>query len=133
MMHSRIKMKPRLLRVIAIAATAVFVSSPAASQVWSTNTARQNINSGAPIVAKRIDSADTANYCTVASMAGTHFTWVDTSSSGLDYPYAWALWATSCPTAVATCALPSQYADRIEPPSCHPVIRRKMRLHPRDA
>ena len=79
MMHSRAKMKPKLLHVVAIAATAMFVSPAVLGQVWSTNTARQNINKGAPIVAKRIASADTANYCAVASMPGTHFTWVDTS------------------------------------------------------
>ena len=49
-------------------------------------------------------------------MPGTHFTWVDTSSSGLDYPYAWALWATSCPTAVATMrGAEVKYAERVEP------------------
>ena len=116
MMHSRIKVKPRLLHVIAIAATTMLASPLVLAQVWSTNTARQAINSGAPLVAKRIDSADTANYCTVASMPGTHFTWVDTSSSGLDYPYAWALWATSCPTAVARMrGAEVKYAERVEP------------------
>ena len=60
MMHSRIKVKPRLLHVIAIAATTMLASPLVLGQVWSTNTARQAINSGAPLVAKRIDSADTA-------------------------------------------------------------------------
>ena len=118
MMRSKTRGKQGLLHVITIAAAALFASSPVFGQVWSTNTARQNIDSGAPLVAKRIDSPDTANYCAVASTPGTQFTWVDTSSSGLDYPYAWALWAADCPTAVAKMrGAEVKYAERVEPVS----------------
>jgi len=72
-----------------------------ARHVWSTNTAKQNILSGAPIVAKRIDSSSTTSYCDVASTPGTDFTWVDMSGSGLEYSHAWTLWAAPCPGAVA--------------------------------
>lgn len=133
-MDSKIRMKPRLLHVIAFAAAATLASPSVLGQVWSTNTARQAINSGAPLVAKRIASADTANYCTVASTAGTQFTWVDTASSGLDYPQIWALWATSCPSAVATMrGAEIKYGERVEPQSgAIPVNAANRSLHPQE-
>jgi hypothetical protein len=85
-------------------------------QLWTTNSAKQAIVKGETIVAKRIDSADPANYCAIASTPGTHFTWVDTTGSVLDYAQAWALWAASCSTAVAKMrGAEVYYRDRVDP------------------
>ena len=132
MMRSRTKLiKTRLLGTLAIAA-ATMAASPSVlgDHVWPTNAAKRNILSGAPLVAKRIDSPDTAQYCAVASTPWTHFTWVDTAGAGLDYAHAWALWAASCPTAVATMrGAEVTYAERVDPASgAIPVQARKRKL-----
>jgi len=103
MIRSRTKQSStRLWAAAMLAAATMAASTSVLSQVWPTNTVKQNILSGAPLVAKRIDTSDPATYCTIASTPGTNFTWTDMVSSGLDYSYAWAMWAASCPTAVAT-------------------------------
>ena len=103
MIRSRTKQSnARLLAAGVLAAATMAASTSVLSQVWPTNTVKQNILSGAPLVAKRIDTSDPATYCAIASTPGTNFTWTDMVSSGLDYSYAWAMWAASCPTAVAT-------------------------------
>jgi HpcH/HpaI aldolase/citrate lyase family len=104
---------------------AVVAATMAASQsvlghddVWRANSAKRNILSGAPLVAKRVASADPAQYCAAASTPHTHFTWVETVSSELDYSHAWALWAADCPSAVATMrGAEVTYAERVEPAS----------------
>jgi hypothetical protein len=123
-------MTTKLLGALAAAATLVAGTSALANDVWRTNTAKRNILSGAPLVAKRIASADPAQYCAVASTPSTHFTWVDTVSSELDYAHAWAIWAADCPTAVATMrGAEVTYAERVEPESgAIPVDARKRRL-----
>jgi HpcH/HpaI aldolase/citrate lyase family len=104
MMRSRTKQTyTRLLAAgVLAAATLAASTSVLSAPPWAANTAKQAILSGAPLVAKRIDTSDSATYCATASTPGTHFTWTDMVSSGLDYSYAWAMWAASCPTAVAT-------------------------------
>jgi hypothetical protein len=52
-------------------------------------------------VAKRVDSSDPTGYCNIASTPGTDFTWTDMVDSGLEFSYAWAMWAAPCPAAVA--------------------------------
>jgi HpcH/HpaI aldolase/citrate lyase family len=111
-------MKTKLLGAVVAAATLAASSSVLGHDVWRTNSAKRNILSGAPLVAKRISSADPAQYCAAASTPHTHFTWVDTVSSELDYAHAWALWAADCPTAVATMrGAEVTYAERVEPES----------------
>jgi hypothetical protein len=112
-------MKTRVLGAV-IAAASVAASAPALGHddVWRSNAAKRNILSGAPLVAKRITSADPAQYCAAASTPHTHFTWVDTVSSELDYTHAWAIWAAECPTAVAIMrGAEVTYAERVEPAS----------------
>src|SRR4051812_49085325 len=91
----------RLLAVGALMAAGMTAATSVFSQqIWPTNAVKQNILSGAPFVAKRIDTPDAATYCAIASTPGVQFTWTDMVSSGLDYSYAWAMWAAACPTAV---------------------------------
>ena len=112
-------MKTRVLgAMVAAAAMAASPSVLGHDDVWRSNTAKRNILSGAPLVAKRVTSADPAQYCAAASTPHTHFTWVDTVSSELDYTHAWAVWAAACPTAVATMrGAEVTYAERVEPAS----------------
>jgi HpcH/HpaI aldolase/citrate lyase family len=112
-------MKTRVLgAAIAAAAMAASPSVLGHDDVWRANTAKRNIISGAPLVAKRVASADPAQYCAAASTPHTHFTWVETVSSELDYTHAWAIWAADCPTAVATMrGAEVTYAERVEPAS----------------
>jgi hypothetical protein len=132
MMRSRTKAtKTRLLGTAVIAAAAMAASpSVLGHDVWRTNTAKRNILSGAPLVAKRIDSSDPAKYCAAASTPWTHFTWVDTIGSSLDYAHAWALWAADCPTAVATMrGAEINYAEEVDPISgAIPAQARKRKL-----
>jgi len=124
-------MKTRVLgAVIAAATVAASPSVLGHDDVWRSNTAKRNILSGAPLVAKRVTSADPAQYCAAASTPHTHFTWVDTVSSELDYTHSWALWAADCPTAVATMrGAEVTYAERVEPASgAIPVQANKRRL-----
>ena len=100
MMRSRMEEMTRTIVAVALAAATIGISPSVLGQVW--NTVKQKILAGSPIVAKRIDNSDPATYCSIASTPGTDFTWTDMVSSGLDYSYAWAMWAASCPTAVAT-------------------------------
>jgi hypothetical protein len=122
MKRARTKQTKTRLLGVAVVAAATLAASPLVfgkqpSNAWSTNSAKQAILGGGTIVAKRIDSADTTQYCDVASTPGTHFTWVDTAG-GLDYTHAWALWAASCPTAVATMrGAEVLYVERVEPVS----------------
>lgn len=122
-------MKMKLMGVVA-AATMAASTLALGHDVWRTNSAKRNILSGAPLVAKRISSADPAQYCAAASTPHTHFTWVDTVSSELDYAHAWALWAADCPTAVATMrGAEVTYAERVEPASgAIPVQAKKRQL-----
>ena len=124
-----LSMKIKLLGAVA-AATMAASPSVLGHDVWSTNSAKRNILSGAPLLAKRISSADPVQYCTTASTPHTHFTWVETVSSELDYTHAWALWAADCPTAVATMrGAEVTYAERVEPASgAIPVQARKRQL-----
>jgi len=62
---------------------------------------KQKMRQGATVVAKRVDTADPAAYCSIASTPGTDFTWTDMVHSGLEYSYVWEMWAAPCPTAVA--------------------------------
>jgi len=72
--------------------------------IW--NPVKQKMQAGRPLTALRIDSSDPKNYCSVASKAGTDFTWTDMVSSGLEYGGllggVWDMWAAPCPTAVAS-------------------------------
>jgi hypothetical protein len=116
MLHSKAR-KAKLFGATAIAAAAMaVVPTVFGSQLWTTNTAKQRLLKGETIVAKRIDSADPAAYCAIASTPGTHFTWVDTTGSPLDYAQAWDLWASSCPSAVAKMrGAEVYYRDRVDP------------------
>jgi len=118
MLQSRAR-KTRLFGAVAIAAAAMAVVPVVfSSQVWTTNTVKQQMLKGETIVAKRIVSPDATNYCAVASTPGTHFTWVDTTGSALDYTHAWSLWAASCPGAVAKMrGAEVYYRDRVDPES----------------
>lgn len=108
--------KARLVGAAAVAAAAIAASPAALGEVWTANTAKHAILSGATLVAKRVDSPDPAQYCEAASTPGTHFTWVDTAGSALDYAHAWTLWAAACPTAVATMrGAEVMYVERVEP------------------
>ena len=62
--------------VIAAATMAASQSVLGHDDVWRTNSAKRNIQSGAPLVAKRVIAADPAQYCAAASTPHTHFTWV---------------------------------------------------------
>jgi hypothetical protein len=98
-MRSRTEEMTRMIVAVAFAAAAIGISPSVLGQIW--NPVKQKILSGGTIVAKRVDSSDPTAYCTTASTPGTDFTWTDMVHSGLDYSYAWAMWAASCPTAVA--------------------------------
>jgi 2-keto-3-deoxy-L-rhamnonate aldolase RhmA len=74
---------------------------PSAAQVWPTNTVKQKMLAGQPVVAKRIDVADAANYCRMASTPGTDFVWTDMVHSGMEYGYVATMWAAPCPAATA--------------------------------
>lgn len=100
MMRSRMEEMTRTIVAVALAAATIGISPSVLGQVW--NTVKQKILAGSPIVAKRVDSADPTTYCNIASTPGTDFTWTDLVHSGLEYRYAWAMWAAPCPTAVAT-------------------------------
>lgn len=89
---------------IAIALAAIVASAPVAgadsgSGVW--NPVKSKMRHGQAVYAKRVDTADAATYCAIASMPGTDFTWTDMVSSGLDFSYAWTMWASPCATEVA--------------------------------
>lgn len=85
----------------ALLAAAAAAGTTAQAEIWPGNSARQAIQSGAPLAAKRVATAEPAAYCAAATAPGTQFTWVDTVGSPLDYTHSWSLWATPCAGAVA--------------------------------
>jgi hypothetical protein len=99
-MRSRVEEMTRTIVAFALAAATIGISTSVLGQIW--NPVKQKILSGGAIVAKRVDSADPATYCSVASTPGTDFTWTDMVHSGLEFSYVWQAWAAPCPTAVAT-------------------------------
>jgi hypothetical protein len=98
-MSARMAKMTRTIVAVALAAVTVGASSAVLGQIW--NPVKQKILAGGTLVAKRIETSDPAAYCNIASTPGTDFTWTDMVSSGLEYSYVWAMWAASCPTAVA--------------------------------
>jgi len=92
----------RLIGTLGCVAFAVTVGMSAAkAQVWSTNNIKQNMTGGQPIVGKRLDVADAATYCKLASDNGTDFVWTDMVHSGMEFGYVSTMWTTPCTASVA--------------------------------
>jgi 2-keto-3-deoxy-L-rhamnonate aldolase RhmA len=101
-MRSTFKSVARAIAAVGLGALAVAaIGSPASAQVWTTNTVKQKMLAGQPIVARRIHVADPAVYCRMASAAGTDFVWTDMVHSGMEFGYVSAMWAAVCPGATA--------------------------------
>src|SRR5262249_53758950 len=91
----------KIVVAVAIAAATIGTGPSATAQEWTSNSVKQKMRVGLPVVAKRIDTADPAAYCNIASTPGTDFTWTDMVHSGLEFSYVWQMWAAPCPNAVA--------------------------------
>jgi len=84
-----------------VAMAAASGTSVSSAGPWPTNNVKQKMLAGEKIVAKRIDAADAAKYCTMASAPGTDFVWTDMVHSGMEYGYVASMWSAPCPSAVA--------------------------------
>ena len=76
-MRLRMKSWAPLIGAVGMAAAAGALSTSLSSaQVWPTNNVKQKMLAGEKIVARRIDAADPAKYCAMASAPGTDFVWL---------------------------------------------------------
>lgn len=115
-MRSRLQTMARALGALGLAAAALAATATTAdAQVWPTNNVRQKMLAGDRVVAKRIDVADPANYCAMASAPGTDFVWTDMVHSGMEFGYVAQMWAAPCPAATAKMrAAEIFYAKRVD-------------------
>jgi 2-keto-3-deoxy-L-rhamnonate aldolase RhmA len=115
-MRSGMKNLARMISAVGIAAMAVGGgTSLSSAQLWPINNVKQKMLAGQKIVAKRIDLADPAKYCAMASAPGTDFVWTDMVHSGMEYGYVASMWSAPCASAVARMrAAEIFYAKRVD-------------------